>query len=172
MSLTQKSVGGSAKAAVISSCMFGSISGSTIANVATTGQVTIPMMKKAGYRPTFAGAVEAVASTGGQIMPPVMGSAVFIMSEFTGIAYSKILLNALIPALLYYLAVFVMVHIEARKIGILPTGEANPELSMKKADQKGLSFLPLVVLVSSLPTDTAHLFRDVLTRVGDSDFDV
>lgn len=164
--LTQKSVGGSAKTAVISSCLFGSISGSTIANVATTGQITIPMMKKAGYSSTFAGAVEAVASTGGQIMPPVMGSAAFIMSEFTGIPYSKILLCALVPALLYYLAVFIMVHLEARKIGILPSKEENPELKMKRLLKKVYLFLPLVVLVIILANGYSPTYSVMFSLVS------
>lgn len=150
MSLTHNSVGGSAKASVISSCLFGSISGSTIANVATTGQITIPMMKKNGYSKTFAGAVEAVSSSGGQIMPPVMGAAAFIMSEFTGIPYSKIILAALLPALLYYLAVFVMVDLEARKIGIMPSGENDPNWAWKRILKRSYLFLPLVVLVALL----------------------
>jgi len=116
--ITRKSRGGPAKMAVIASGLFGSISGSALANVATTGQVTIPMMKKIGYKPHFAGAVEAVASTGGAIMPPVMGAAVFIMSEYTGIPYINIIKHAIFPAILYYTAVYIMVHLEAIKTGI------------------------------------------------------
>lgn len=110
--------GGAAKGAVLSSCLFGSINDSTAANVATTGCVTIPLMKRMGFKPYFAGAVEAVASNGGQIMPPVMGVVAFIMAEFIGISYGKICVAAFIPALLYYLGLYVMVDSEAVKLGI------------------------------------------------------
>ena len=96
-----KSPGGPAKAAIVSSCLFGSVSGSAVANVAGTGVVTIPLMKETGYKPEFAGAVEAVASTGGQIVPPMMGAAAFIMAEILGIPYYEIAIGAIIPALIY-----------------------------------------------------------------------
>ncbi len=147
MALTQRSCGGSAKAAVISSALFGSISGSAIANVATTGQITIPMMKRSGYNDVFAGAVEAVASTGGQIMPPVMGAVAFIMAEYTGIAYGKILVAALIPALLYYTGVFIMVHLEASKLGLRPSAETEEGLDFKTLFRSSYLFLPLIILV-------------------------
>jgi TRAP transporter 4TM/12TM fusion protein len=111
--------GGPAKAAVLASGFMGSISGSSIANTVTTGAFTIPLMKKVGYHPNFAGAVEAAASTGGQILPPVMGAAAFIMSEFTNIPYIKIIASAFIPALLYYLGVMIMVHLQASKRGLM-----------------------------------------------------
>lgn len=148
--LTKNSVGGPAKAAVISSCLFGSISGSTIANVATTGQITIPLMKRSGYDGVFSGAVEAVASTGGQIMPPVMGAAAFVMAEYTGLPYGKIILAAMIPGILYYLAVFVMVHFEAKKLGLKPAGESGEELTLKSLVKDCYLFIPLVVLVICL----------------------
>jgi TRAP transporter 4TM/12TM fusion protein len=110
--------GGPAKTAVLASGFFGSISGSSVANTVTTGAFTIPAMKKVGYRPEFAGAVEAAASTGGQIMPPVMGAAAFIMAEMTGIAYIDIVKAAVVPAILYYLGVGMMVHLEAAKTGL------------------------------------------------------
>lgn len=145
--LTKNSIGGPAKAAVISSCLFGSISGSTIANVATTGQITIPLMKKNGYSDEFSGAVEAVASTGGQIMPPVMGAAAFVMAEYTGLSYGQIILAAMIPGILYYLAVFVMVHFEAKKLGLVPDKEMGKDLTFKSLIKDAYLFLPLVVLV-------------------------
>ncbi|KAF0193705.1 MAG: TRAP transporter 4TM/12TM fusion protein [Bacillota bacterium] len=111
--------GGPAKTAVLASGLMGSISGSSVANTVTTGAFTIPAMKKVGYSPEFAGAVEAAASTGGQIMPPVMGAAAFIMSEMTGINYFQIIVAATIPAILYYLAVGTMVHLEAVKTGLV-----------------------------------------------------
>ena len=110
--------GGPAKTAVLASGLMGSISGSSVANTVTTGAFTIPAMKKVGYSPEFAGAVEAAASTGGQIMPPVMGAAAFIMAEMTGIAYIDIVKAAAIPAILYYLGVGTMVHLEAVKTGL------------------------------------------------------
>lgn len=110
--------GGPAKMAVVASALFGTISGSAVANVVTTGTFTIPLMKKLGYRKDFAGAVEAVASTGGQIMPPVMGAAAFVMAEFTGIPYLQICIYAAIPAVLYFFAVGMMVHFEACRAGI------------------------------------------------------
>jgi len=110
--------GGAAKISVLASTLFGSISGSPVANVMVTGYVTIPMMKRTGYRPEVAGAVESVASNGGQLMPPVMGAAVFVMAEFLGWTYAQVALAALIPALLYYVALFVQVDLEAGKQGI------------------------------------------------------
>ena len=148
--LTRNSVGGPAKAAVISSALFGSISGSTIANVATTGQITIPLMKRSGYDGVFAGAVEAVASTGGQIMPPVMGAAAFVMAEYTGLSYGKIILSAMIPGILYYIAVFVMVHFEAKKLGLKPARESGEELTFRALLKDCYLFIPLVVLVVCL----------------------
>lgn len=115
VAIAGRSKGGPAKVAVIASGLMGSINGSSIANTVTTGAFTIPLMKKSGYEAQFAGAVEAAASTGGQIMPPVMGAAAFIMSEFLGISYLKILTAAIIPAILYYLAVGTMVHLQASK---------------------------------------------------------
>ena len=142
--------GGPAKAAVLASGLMGSISGSSVANTVTTGSFTIPAMKRVGYRPEFAGAVEAAASTGGQIMPPVMGAAAFIMSEFTGIPYFQIIKAAAIPAILYYLAVGTMVHIEAVKTGlvglpkeILPNG--------RETMRKGWHLMiPLIAIVAFL----------------------
>lgn len=116
--LTGHMRGGPAKAAVVASGFMGSISGSSVANTVTTGSLTIPLMKRVGYQPHFAGAVEAAASTGGQILPPVMGAAAFIMAEFTGIPYVQIIGAALIPALLYFVSVMIMVHLEAAKLGL------------------------------------------------------
>jgi TRAP transporter 4TM/12TM fusion protein len=111
-------VGGPAKVAVVASSLMGMISGSATANVATIGSITIPMMKKAGYHPNFAGAVEAVASCGGQVMPPVMGAAAFVMAAFTGIPYAKICFYAAFPAILYYLSLFCYVDLEARRLNL------------------------------------------------------
>ncbi len=123
------SVGGPAKIAVIASSLFGTISGSGTANVVTTGTITIPMMKETGYKPHFAGAVEAVASTGGQIMPPIMGAAAFVMSAFSGIPYAHIIIYAIIPALLYYIALYAAVHLEALHLNI---PRMKPEVTIKE----------------------------------------
>jgi TRAP transporter 4TM/12TM fusion protein len=118
LALAGHTSGGPAKVAVITSSLFGTVSGSAVANVMTTGTFTIPLMKRTGYRPPFAGAVEAVASTGGQLMPPIMGAAAFVMAEFLGVSYLTVAAFALLPALLYYVAVFMAVHFEARRIGL------------------------------------------------------
>lgn len=142
--------GGPAKVAVISSGLMGSISGSGVANVLTVGQFTIPLMKKYGYKPTFAGAVEATASMGGQIMPPVMGAVAFIMAETLNVSYATIVRAAIIPALLYYFTAFVMVHFEAGRLGLagLPKDQCpNPWQALKKDLHL---VIPLVVLVVML----------------------
>ena len=116
--LTGWSSGGPAKVAVISSALCGMVSGSSVGNTVTTGSFTIPMMKKTGYKPEFAGAVEAAASTGGQIMPPIMGAAAFLMAEYIGIPYAKVAVKAILPAILYFTGIFISVHLEAKKLGL------------------------------------------------------
>ncbi|MBE0598683.1 MAG: TRAP transporter fused permease subunit [Desulfuromonadales bacterium] len=141
--------GGSAKIAVVASGFFGSISGSAVANVAATGIITIPMIKRAGYPGHHAGAIEAVASTGGQLMPPVMGASAFLMAEFLQIPYGKVVMAALIPALLYYAALFIQVDLEAGKAGI--TRVPAKEIPRLRAVLSGWHFiLPFVVLVGGL----------------------
>lgn len=138
--------GGPAKVAIISSSLFGTVSGSSAANVVGTGSFTIPMMKKTGYKPHFAGAVEAVASTGGQIMPPVMGAGAFLMAEILGIPYVKVLTAAILPALLYYVAVFFMVDFEAAKTGLKGlTRDQLPDL--RKTIKQIYMFFPLATLI-------------------------
>jgi TRAP-type uncharacterized transport system fused permease subunit len=139
--------GGPAKVSIIASGFFGMISGSAIANCVTIGSFTIPMMKRIGYRPEFAGAVEASASTGGQIMPPVMGAAAFVMAEWLGIPYLKICLAATVPAILHFYAIFTMVHFEALKTGMagLPR-EMLPRVK-DVLRERGILMLPLVVIV-------------------------
>lgn len=145
MVMAGRTVGGPAKVAVVASSLMGTISGSGTANVATVGAVTIPMMKKAGYHPNFAAAVEAVASTGGQIMPPVMGAAAFVMAAFSGIPYSDIILYALFPAVLYYVSLFVTVDLEARRLKL--PGFA-PEITLKETLRDyGHMLVPIIVLV-------------------------
>jgi TRAP transporter 4TM/12TM fusion protein len=150
MSLAGHTAGGPAKVACAASGMFGTISGSAVANVMTTGTFTIPLMKRIGYKPAFAGAIEAVASTGGQIMPPIMGAAAFIMAEFLGISYVQVTIFALVPALLYYLALFLSLHFEARRAGMrgLPRAEL-PRLGGVLAE-RGHLFLPLIIIVAIL----------------------
>jgi TRAP transporter 4TM/12TM fusion protein len=166
MALMGRFRGGPAKVAVVASSLFGTISGSAVANVVTTGSITIPLMKKTGYPPYFAGAVEATASSGGQIMPPVMGAAAFIMATFLGISYAKVAISAAIPAILYYLAVFIQVDLEAAKNGLkgLPSN-LLPHLGV--VFRKGWPFfIPLSVLlytlfISMLEADRAGLYATV-----------
>jgi len=155
MAIAGGTVGGPAKVSVISSGFLGSISGSSIANTVTTGAFTIPLMKKVGYNPTFAGAVEAAASTGGQLMPPIMGAAAFIMAEFLGIPYLKIAACAIVPSFLHFFAVGTMVHFEALKQGLL--GLPKESLPRVKAvlKERGLIITPLGVIVYLLITGSS-----------------
>lgn len=138
--------GGPAKSAVLASSMFGSVSGSAVANVATTGIVTIPLMKQTGYRPAQAGAIEAVASTGGQLLPPIMGAAAFIMAEFLGVPYAEVALAALLPALLFYVALLMQIHLHAARNDLRPlTREERPDSGA--ALRKYWSFLVPIVLL-------------------------
>jgi len=140
--------GGPAKVAVIASALFGMISGSSVANTVGSGSVTIPTMKRCGYRPEFAAAVEASASTGGQLMPPIMGAAAFLMAELTGISYPVIAISAAIPAALYFTGVFLMVHFEAKKTGLKGISkEMIPHLG-RLLLTKGFLFLPIVILIA------------------------
>lgn len=141
--------GGAAKIAILASALFGSISGSAVANVVATGVVTIPLIKRSGYSARHAAAIEAVASTGGQLMPPVMGASAFLMAEFLQIPYSEVVLAALAPAVLYYVAVFIQVDLDAAKLGL----KAVPKESIpsaKKVLRGSFFLLPFVVLVSLL----------------------
>ena len=138
--------GGPAKVAVISSALCGMVSGSSVGNTVTTGSVTIPMMKKTGYRPEFAGAVEAAASTGGQIMPPIMGAAAFLMADFVGVPYSDIIGRAVLPAILYFTGIFISVHLEAKKNNL--RGIPKEDLpKFRDLIKKIYLLLPLVMLV-------------------------
>lgn len=142
--------GGPAKVAVVASGFFGSISGSAIANVVGTGTFTIPLMKKTGYPPHFAAAVEACAFTGGQIMPPVMGSTAFLLAEMIGMSYSTVALRALVPAILFYLSVFVMIDLEAVKLGLKGLPKEELPSARKILKEKWPMLLPLVVLLVML----------------------
>lgn len=147
LALAGHTAGGPAKVAVITSSLFGTVSGSAVANVMTTGTFTIPLMKRTGYRPAFAGAVEAVASTGGQLMPPIMGAAAFVMAEFLGVSYLTVAAFAVLPAILYYIAVFMAVHFEAKRIGL--KGLPKPDLPRigEVLRERGHLFLPLFVII-------------------------
>ena len=140
------SSGGPAKVAVISSALCGMVSGSSVGNTVTTGSFTIPMMKKTGYKPEFAGAVEAAASTGGQIMPPIMGAAAFLMAEYMGIPYAKVAVKAILPAILYFTGIFIAVHLEAKKLGL--KGISRDELpKWKLLARDCYLIIPLILLV-------------------------
>ena len=142
--------GGPAKVAVISSALCGMVSGSSVGNTVTTGSVTIPMMKKTGYRGEFAGAVEAASSTGGQIMPPIMGAAAFLMADFVGVPYSNIIVRAILPAVLYFAGIFISVHLEAKKLGLsgIPKADLPRFAPLAKKIYLLLPLVMLVVLVS------------------------
>lgn len=142
--------GGPAKVAVLSSTLFGTMSGSVISNVVVSGSLTIPLMKRHGYTPQFASATEAAASTGGQIMPPVMGIAAFIIAENLGVPYGEVALAALIPALLYYAALFVQVDLEARRLGLPAMPAADCPRLWPVLKRGSLFFLPLAILVYTL----------------------
>ncbi len=149
-SIAGSSIGGPAKVAVISSALEGMYSGSSVANTVGSGSITIPMMKKTGYKPEFAAAVEAAASTGGQIMPPIMGAAAFLMAEMTETPYSTIAFTAILPAVLYFTGIFMMIHFEAKKLGLkgLPK-DAIPNF-FKLIFSKGYLLIPIVVLVIAM----------------------
>ncbi len=147
MSLAGRTIGGEAKVSIVASGMMGMINGSAVGNVAATGTFTIPLMTGAGFKPVFAAAVVAVAGTGGMIMPPVMGAASFIMAEFLGLHYGVIMLAAAIPAVLYYLAEYAVIHIEAVKTGMKPIPREEI-LSIKKVmRERGQLIIPIVVIV-------------------------
>ena len=148
--LTGKAIGGPAKVAVISSALQGTISGSSIANVAASGSFTIPLMKKCGYKPEFAAAVEASASTGGQIMPPVMGAAAFLMAEFTGLPYWTVAISAAIPAVLYFTGIFISVDLEARKRKLRGVADAEVDTVWNIIKRRGVLFVPIIVIVATM----------------------
>jgi TRAP transporter 4TM/12TM fusion protein len=147
--LAGTSPGGPAKIAVVSSCLFGSISGSAVANVYGTGTFTIPLMKRIGYPAAFAGGVEATASTGGQLMPPVMGAAAFVMASLMGVQYKDVMIAALLPAILYYLAVFITVHLRAVKLRM--RGMSREDIPSKESIGRNLyKIIPVIVILYML----------------------
>jgi TRAP transporter 4TM/12TM fusion protein len=150
MSITGHSAGGPGKVAVVSSSLFGTVSGSAVANVMVDGPITIPLMKRTGFRPPFAAAVESVASTGGQLMPPIMGAAAFVMAEFLVVPYAQITIWAIVPSFLYYLAVFFAVHFEAKrhKLAGVPKSEL-PRLGAVMLT-RGHLFIPILIVLVGL----------------------
>ena len=164
-SVAGASSGGPAKVAVISSALCGMVSGSSVGNTVTTGSVTIPMMKRTGYRPEFAAAVEAAASTGGQIMPPIMGAAAFLMAEYTGLPYARIALLAVLPAALYFIGIYIAVHLEAVKLGL--KGIPREELpKMRNLIKEFYLLAPLVVLVWLVSNGTRSMAYSAAVAIG------
>ncbi len=163
--LAGRSPGGPAKVATISSALMGSISGSAAANVATTGAFTIPLMKKTGFDPAFAGAVEAVASTGGMIMPPVMGAAAFIMAQYLGMSYGQIMIAALIPAGLYYVSVYAWVHYYALKNGLRGVSREDMPVMTDMA-RRLILFAPLVIIIWALLSGRTAIYAAFLGIVA------
>jgi len=158
LSLTGHTAGGPGKVSIVSSSLFGTISGSAVANVMVDGPITIPLMKRTGFRPPFAAAVEASASTGGQIMPPIMGAAAFVMAEYLAVSYFQVTVWAWIPALLFYVALFFAVHFEAKRVGLVGVPRAElPRLGQVMLD-RGHLFIPiLIVLVGMAMSYSAPL---------------
>ncbi len=164
-SIAGASAGGPAKVAVISSALCGMVSGSSVGNTVTTGSITIPMMKRTGYQPEFSGAVEAAASTGGQIMPPIMGAAAFLMAEYMGVSYAEVAMRAILPAVLYFTGIYIAVHLEAKKLGLkgIPKEEL-PKIS--KLIKKVYLLAPLVVLVALVSTNTRTMQFSASVAIG------
>ncbi len=163
-----KHIGGPAKVAVIASALEGTVSGSSVANTVGSGSFTIPAMKKLGYRPEFAGAVEAAASTGGQIMPPIMGAAAFLMAESTGFTYAEVVKSAIIPAILYFSGILISVHHEARKIGLRGMDEKDiPKVGvvMKERGHLLLALAFMIYMLSSRVTPTYAALGAILTAL-------
>lgn len=163
LTIAGRSPGGPAKVAVIASSLMGMINGSAIANVATTGTLTIPLMKKNGYKARFAAAVEAVASTGGQFAPPIMGAAGFVMAEYLGVPYTTVMIAAIIPAALYYLALIMVVHFEAKRLGLKGLSKENIPKAMEVIKKQGHLSLPLIVLLGMLFLGYTPLYAAVFS---------
>ena len=162
LTLVGRSPGGPAKVSVIASALMGMINGSAIANVATTGTITIPLMKKTGYKKEFAGAVEAVASTGGQFTPPIMGAVGFVMAEFMSVSYTKVMLAAAIPAFLYYLGLLWSVHLEAKRLGLSGLAPENIPKAAEVMKARGHLLLPLILLLGMMFLGYTPLYAAIL----------
>ncbi|HYF92343.1 MAG TPA: TRAP transporter permease [Symbiobacteriaceae bacterium] len=166
VALAGRAAGGPAKVALVATSMMGMLNGSAVANAASTGAFTIPMMKKVGYKPEFAAAVEGSGSVGGQIMPPVMGAAAFLIAEFLRIDYGKIVLAAAIPAVLYYVSIYLMVHLEARKLGLrgLPKEELPSLWPILKA--RGHMLIPVVIMIYMLLSNYTPMLAGVAAIIS------
>ena len=162
LTLVGSSPGGPAKVSVIASALMGMINGSAIANVATTGTITIPLMKKTGYKKEFAGAVEAVASTGGLFTPPIMGAVGFVMAEFMAVSYTKVMLAAAIPAILYYVSLLWSVHLEAKRLGLSGLAPENIPRAAEVMKTRGHLLIPLVVLLVMMFQGYTPLFAAII----------
>ena len=163
LTLVGQTPGGPAKVAVIASALMGMINGSAIANVATTGTITIPLMKRTGYKKEFAGAVEAVASTGGQFCPPIMGAVGFVMAEFLGLSYTYVMLAAIVPAFLYYLGLLLSVHFEAMRLGLSGLSKENIPDAMQVIKEQGHLVIPLVLLIALMFMGYTPLYSAVIS---------
>lgn len=164
-SVAGSSAGGPAKVAVLSSALCGMVSGSSVGNTVTTGSVTIPMMKKTGYQSEFAGAVEAAASTGGQIMPPIMGAAAFLMAEYMGVTYAEVALRAILPAILYFTGIYIAVHLEAKKLGL--KGISKDQLpKFGVLIRKVYLLAPIIVLVALVSTNARTMQFSATVAIG------
>ena len=163
LTLVGQTPGGPAKVAVIASALMGMINGSAIANVATTGTITIPLMKRTGYKKEFAGAVEAVASTGGQFCPPIMGAVGFVMAEFLGLSYTYVMLAAIVPAFLYYLGLLLSVHFEAMRLGLSGLSKENIPDAMKVIKEQGHLVIPLILLIALMFMGYTPLYAAVIS---------
>lgn len=163
LTLVGQTSGGPAKVAVVASALLGMINGSAIANVATTGTITIPLMKRTGYKKEFAGAVEAVASTGGQFCPPIMGAVGFVMAEFLNLSYTEVMLAAIVPALLYYVGLLIAVHLEAKRLGLSGLSRENIPDAMVVLRKQGHLVLPLVSLIGMMFYGFTPLYAAVLS---------
>lgn len=150
LTLVGQTPGGPAKVAVLASALMGMINGSAVANVATTGTITIPLMRQTGYKKEFAAAVEATASTGGQFCPPIMGAVGFVMAEFLNLSYTQVMIAAIVPAFLYYLGILMAVHFEARRLGLSGLSRENIPHAAKVIREQGHLVLPLVVLIGMM----------------------
>lgn len=166
LALVGQTPGGPAKVAVMASAAMGMINGSAIANVATTGTITIPLMKQTGYSKNFAGAVEAVASTGGQFCPPIMGAVGFVMAEFLNISYVSVMIAAVIPAFLYYLGLLFAVHFEAKKRGLSGFSKENIPDAIKVIKEQGHLSLPLFLLITLMCCGYTPLYSAVISIVA------
>lgn len=163
LTLVGRTSGGPAKVAVIASGLMGMINGSAIANVATTGTITIPLMKRTGYKKEFAGAVEAVASTGGQFTPPIMGAVGFVMAEFLNLSYTYVALASVTPALLYYMGLLLAVHFEAKRLGLSGIAKENIPNAMEVLKKQGHLVLPLISLIGLMFWGFTPLYAAVIS---------